>query len=110
MTLSFKPATREASFARIALTGPSGSGKTWTALTLAFALSDRVAVIDTERGSASKYVGLNGWQFDTVQPDSFSPLSLVATLGVAAGRDAREGRPAPEDWKLYTSPEYWENP
>jgi hypothetical protein len=85
MTLSFKPATREASFARIALTGPSGSGKTWTALTLAFALSDRVAVIDTERGSASKYVGLNGWQFDTVQPDSFSPLSLVATLGVAAG-------------------------
>lgn len=85
MTLAFKPATREASFARIALTGPSGSGKTWTALSLAFGLSDRVAVIDTERGSASKYVGLNGWQFDTVQPDSFAPLSLVATLGVAAG-------------------------
>lgn len=85
MSLSFKPATREASFARIALSGPSGSGKTYTALALATALSDRVAVIDTERGSASKYVGLNGWQFDTVQPDSYAPLSLVELLGAAAG-------------------------
>ncbi|QRZ05920.1 ATP-binding protein [Mycolicibacterium austroafricanum] len=85
MTLSFKPATREASFARIALSGPSGSGKTYTALALATALSDKVAVIDTERGSASKYVGLNGWQFDTVQPDSYAPLSLVELLGAAAG-------------------------
>lgn len=83
--MSFKPATREASSARIALSGPSGSGKTYTALALATALSDKVAVIDTERGSASKYVGLNGWAFDTVQPDSYSPLSLVDLLGEAAG-------------------------
>jgi len=83
--LAFAPATKEASKARIALVGPSGSGKTYTALAMATALSDRVAVIDTERGSASKYVGLNGWQFDTVQPDSFSPLSLVDLLGMAAG-------------------------
>lgn len=85
MTHAFKPATREASYARIALSGPSGSGKTYTALALATALSDKVAVIDTERGSASKYVGLNGWKFDTVQPDSYSPLSLVDLLGLAAG-------------------------
>lgn len=85
MTHAFKPATREASYARIALSGPSGSGKTYTALALATALSDKVAVIDTERGSASKYVGLNGWQFDTVQPDKYSPLSLVDLLGLAAG-------------------------
>lgn len=83
--LSFAPATKEASKARIALVGPSGSGKTYTALAMATALSDRVAVIDTERGSASKYVGLNGWQFDTVQPDSYSPRSLVDLLGMAAG-------------------------
>ncbi|MCK8674284.1 ATP-binding protein [Rhodococcus sp. HM1] len=83
--LSFAPATKEASKARIALCGPSGSGKTYTALALATALSDRVAVIDTERGSASKYVGLNGWTFDTVQPDSYSPRSLVDLLGLAAG-------------------------
>ncbi|MCU7532035.1 ATP-binding protein, partial [Prescottella equi] len=85
MTIQFTPATKKASKARIALCGPSGSGKTYTGLALATALSDRVAVIDTERGSASKYVGLNGWQFDTVAPDKFSPLSLVETLGVAAG-------------------------
>lgn len=82
---SFKPATREASHARIALSGPSGSGKTYTALALATALAGSVAVIDTERGSASKYVGLNGWAFDTVQPDSYAPLSLVGLLGEAAG-------------------------
>ncbi|MGV7669113.1 ATP-binding protein [Mycobacterium kansasii] len=82
---SFKPANREASYARIALSGPSGSGKTYTALTLATAWSDQVAVIDTERGSASKYVGLNGWRFDTTTPDKFSPLSLVELLGEATG-------------------------
>lgn len=87
MTLAFKPATREASYARIALSGPSGSGKTYTALSLATTLSDQVAVIDTERGSASKYVGLNGWKFDTVQPDSYAPLSLVDLLGQAAGAE-----------------------
>lgn len=87
MSLSFRPATREASYARIALSGPSGSGKTYTALALATALSDSVAVIDTERGSASKYVGLNGWQFATVHPESFSPLSLVDLLGAAAGAE-----------------------
>lgn len=87
MVTAFKPATREASFARIALSGPSGSGKTYTALALATALSGSVAVIDTERGSASKYVGLNSWKFDTVQPDSFAPLSLVDLLGVAAGNE-----------------------
>ncbi|WP_371053681.1 ATP-binding protein [Rhodococcus gordoniae] len=83
--LSFTPATKEAAKARIALVGPSGAGKTYTGLAMATALSDRVAVIDTERGSASKYVGLNGWAFDTVQPDTYSPRSLVELLGVAAG-------------------------
>lgn len=85
MTIEFKPATREASYARIALTGPSGSGKTYTALALAHGLAiNKVAVVDTERGSASKYVGLNGWRFDTVQPDSFSPKSLVDILAAAS--------------------------
>lgn len=83
----FHPATRTASKARIALAGPSGSGKTYTALAFAHTLGERVAVIDTERGSASKYAGLNGWQFDTVTPDSFGPDSLVTLLGEAAGYD-----------------------
>jgi hypothetical protein len=80
---SFTPATRTSTKARIALCGPSGSGKTWTALTLAHALGERIAVIDTERGSASKYAGVNGWKFDTVAPGSFAPDALTALLAEA---------------------------
>ncbi|MER7433170.1 ATP-binding protein [Pseudonocardia alni] len=84
MTVQFVPATRAAAKARIALAGPSGAGKTYTGLALACGLSDRVAVIDTERGSASKYVGLNNWAFDTLAPTSFSPQSLSEALAVAS--------------------------
>jgi hypothetical protein len=80
---SFTPATRTSTKARIALCGPSGSGKTWTALTLAHALGERIAVIDTERGSASKYAGVNGWEFATVAPGKFSPEALISLLSEA---------------------------
>lgn len=82
---SFTQATRTSTKARVALCGPSGSGKTWTALTLAHALGDRIVVVDTEHGSASKYVGVNGWEFKTANPSSFSPKSLTALLAEAAG-------------------------
>lgn len=80
---SFTPATRTSTKARVALAGPSGSGKTWTALTLAHALGERIAVIDTERGSASKYAGVNGWKFDVVAPGAFAPDALTALLAEA---------------------------
>ncbi|KAJ1684798.1 hypothetical protein LUZ63_020069 [Rhynchospora breviuscula] len=80
---SFAPATRAATKARIALSGPSGSGKTYTALALAHGLGKRIAVIDSERGSASKYAGVNGWSFDTVAPASFAPASLIQLLAEA---------------------------
>lgn len=83
--MDFEEATKEATFARIALTGPSGSGKTYSALMLAFGLGAKVAVIDTERKSASKYVGRNGWRFQAINPTSYAPLSLVEHLGKAAG-------------------------
>lgn len=83
--MDFEEATKDAAKARIALTGPAGAGKTYTALMLAFALGEKVAVVDTERGSASKYVGRNGWRFQTLKPISFAPLSLVDHLGKAAG-------------------------
>lgn len=80
---SFTEATRTSTKARIALCGPSGSGKTWTALALAHALGERIAVIDTERGSASKYAGVNGWKFQTVAPGTFAPDALTALLAEA---------------------------
>lgn len=82
---SFTEATRTSTKARIALVGPSGSGKTWTGLTLAHALGDKIAVVDTEHGSASKYAGVNNWAFKTVNPSSFSPKSLTGLLAEAAG-------------------------
>ncbi|SDH82486.1 hypothetical protein SAMN04489735_10711, partial [Aneurinibacillus thermoaerophilus] len=53
--MAFTKATKTKSRARIALCGPSGAGKTYTSLRLASGLGEKVAVIDTERGSASKY-------------------------------------------------------
>jgi hypothetical protein len=55
MNFQFKKATKERSKLRLAIFGPSGSGKTFTSLRLAKGLGGKVAVIDTERGSASKY-------------------------------------------------------
>jgi AAA domain len=86
-TLTFSRANKEQAKARIALTGPTGSGKTYTALVVAGGLGERVAVIDTERGSASKYA--DEFTFDTLQLTSFEPSALVDALAVAqhAGYD-----------------------
>lgn len=53
--MAFKKATKEATKLRAAIFGPSGSGKTFTSLRLATGIGGRIAVIDSERRSASKY-------------------------------------------------------
>lgn len=53
--MQFKKAERKKSKLRLALTGPSGSGKTYGALLTAKGIGGRIAVIDTEKGSASLY-------------------------------------------------------
>jgi hypothetical protein len=63
--MQFKKATKEQSKLRLALFGPSGSGKTFTALRLATGITGKIAVIDTERGSASKYA--NRFEFDVLE-------------------------------------------
>jgi hypothetical protein len=87
MAFQFKKATKTQARLRLALIGPSGSGKTYTALTLAQHLGERVAVIDTERGSASKYADL--FAFDALELDTFSPLTYVDAIKAAeaAGYD-----------------------
>jgi hypothetical protein len=80
--LTFTKATKKAAKGRVALDGPSGSGKTYTALTLATTLGQRVAVIDTEHGSASKYADL--FEFDTLGLHRYSPQILIDALLVAA--------------------------
>ena len=63
----FTKATRKKVFLKLAVTGPSGSGKTYSALRLARGLvgpSGKVALIDTENGSASLYA--DKFEFDTL--------------------------------------------
>ncbi|MEU7240254.1 ATP-binding protein [Streptomyces sparsogenes] len=82
----FRPATKDKAKARIAIQGVSGSGKTWTSLSTAHGLAEgqRFAVIDTERGAASLYVGINGIQFDVLQMHRYDPRDLVKALAAAA--------------------------
>lgn len=68
MTFTFTKASKEQAKLRLALFGPSGSGKTFTALRLATGLGGKVALIDTERGSASKYA--DRFAFDALQLDT----------------------------------------
>ncbi|MFF5445429.1 AAA family ATPase [Streptomyces sp. NPDC012888] len=100
-TFTFTPASREKLKARIAIMGVSGSGKTWTGLRLAAALSDRLAVIDTERGAARKYAGLRGVEFDVLQLQSFHPQTLVGALAAAA--DAGYGAVMVDSWSHFWS-------
>lgn len=53
--MQFAKAVRRKAKLRLALTGPSGSGKTLGALMIAKGLGGRIAVLDTEHGSASLY-------------------------------------------------------
>lgn len=81
----FEPATKEQVKARVALAGPSGSGKTWTALVTARALAGpngRIAVVDTERRSASLYA--NEFAFSALNMHTYDPRDLVKALAAAA--------------------------
>lgn len=78
----FEPATKAQAKARIALDGPSGSGKTWTSLIIATTLGEKVAVIDTEHGSASKYA--DHFAFNRLNLGNYDPRVLVQALAAAS--------------------------
>jgi len=78
----FRPATKEAAKLRAALFGPSGSGKTFSALRIANGLGGRIAVIDTERGSASKYA--DRFAFDTLELEDKTIPTYEAAIQAAA--------------------------
>lgn len=85
----FRPASKRQAKLRMALIGPSGSGKTYTALLVATHLvpDGRIALIDTERGSASKYA--DEFAFDVAELDSFHPQRYIEAIHAAeeAGYD-----------------------
>jgi hypothetical protein len=64
----FKKAERKQAKLRLGLVGPAGSGKTFSALQIASGLGGKVAVIDTERGSASLYSDLLDFDVAEMEP------------------------------------------
>lgn len=78
--MAFKKAVKHDARLRMSISGPSGSGKTWTALTLATRLAgnEPFAVLDTERGSASKYA--DDFSFDVMELDTFDPRNYVKAI------------------------------
>jgi hypothetical protein len=81
----FKKATKEQSKLRLALFGVSGGGKTYSALRLAKGLGGRVALIDTEHGSASKYS--DRFDFDVCELDKPTINNILMCMEQARNYD-----------------------
>ena len=84
----FKKAERKQARLRLALAGPSGSGKTYSALQMAKGLGEKIAVIDTEHGSASLYADVA--DFDVMELHApYSPERYIEAIQAAekAGYD-----------------------
>lgn len=73
--MAFKKAVRATKPLRITLTGPPGCGKSWTALSIGTGLGGRIAVIDSEKGSASLYA--HRFDFDTDLLEVFDPRIYI---------------------------------
>jgi len=73
-----KKATKTQSKLRMAIFGPSGSGKTYSSLAIAKGLGGKIAVIDTERGSASKYA--DKFNFDVIELETFAPQTYAEAI------------------------------
>lgn len=80
--MKFHKASRQKAKLRLALTGPSGAGKTYGALQVAKGIGGRIAVIDTERGSASLYSHLV--EFDALELDApYKPERFIEAIQTA---------------------------
>lgn len=78
----FAKAVKAKSKLRLAIAGPSGAGKTFSALTLAKGLGGKVALLDTENGSASLYA--DKFDFDVVNlPPPYHPENFINLIQAA---------------------------
>lgn len=76
--MSFKKATKKQCKLRAGFMGIAGSGKTFSALRLATGLGGKIAVIDTERKSASKYA--DRFDFDVCELEFPTIENMVKTI------------------------------
>lgn len=86
--MKFQKAKREKAKLRLGLTGPSGAGKTYSALLMAKGLGGKIAVLDTEHGSASLYEQLVDFDVLNLDPP-YTPERFIEAIEAAekAGYD-----------------------
>ena len=86
--MKFEKAMRKKAKLRLALTGPSGSGKTYSALLVAKGIGGKIAVLDTEKGSASLYSDVADFDVLELEPP-FAPERFIEAINAAeqAGYD-----------------------
>ena len=77
----FRRATKSQIKLRLALSGPAGAGKTYSALAIATHLSRKIALLDTERGSASRYADL--FSFDVCELSNCHPTHYIEAIQAA---------------------------
>lgn len=88
MALAFRKAARTQIKIKIAVSGPSGAGKTLGALALASGLGKKVAVIDTENGSASTYCDRYGFDvLELAPPFTSKRYEEAIDAAIEAGYD-----------------------
>lgn len=80
----FAKATKEAGKLRMAINGPSGSGKTYTSLSIAKGIGGRIALADTESGSARKYSDKFDFDTATIEPPYTADKLIAALRGAQA--------------------------
>lgn len=97
--MQFQKAQRRKAKLRLAITGPSGSGKTWGALLVGKGLGGKMAVIDTERGSASLYSHLADFDVLELAPP-YTPERFIDAVKSAekAGYDVLVIDSASHEW------------
>lgn len=82
--IEFKKAKRSKAKLRLAISGASGAGKTYSALLIASGIvpMSKVAVIDTESGSADLYADLGDYSTVTINPP-YSPKKYIEAIHTA---------------------------
>lgn len=87
--MAFKKAERKQTKLKIGISGPSGSGKTFSALRLATGiakkLNGKIAVIDSERGSASLYSDKFDFDVNDLNPPYTTEKYIDAMKEAVAG-------------------------
>ena len=85
--LNLRVSSKKQAKIKLALQGCAGSGKTYSALLLAYGLTNdwtKIAIIDSENGSADLYAHLGNYNVLPLQ-DSFTPETYIEAIKICEG-------------------------